>query len=35
MKHQETHPEFVEGCFGCKVSSIAIQKDKIKRVAHK
>lgn len=25
MKHrQDTHPEFVEGCFGCKVSTIAI-----------
>ena len=22
MKHQETHPSYVEGCFGCKISTI-------------
>lgn len=23
MKHFETHPEYVEGCFGCKLTTIA------------
>lgn len=23
MKHHERHPEYVEGCFGCKAASIA------------
>jgi hypothetical protein len=24
MKHHETHPEYVEGCFGCKLTTIAM-----------
>lgn len=24
MIHQETHPEFVEGCFGCRIASVGI-----------
>lgn len=24
MKHYETHPEYVEGCFGCKLTTIAL-----------
>lgn len=22
MKHQEKHPDYVEGCFGCKAASL-------------
>lgn len=24
MKHQQTHPSYQEGCFGCRVSSLSI-----------
>lgn len=34
-KHQrETHPDYVEGCFGCKVGTIAVQNLQIKTVSH-
>ena len=23
MKHKETHPEYVEGCFGCKLTTFS------------
>jgi hypothetical protein len=24
MKHRENHPEFVEGCFGCKILTLEL-----------
>lgn len=24
MIHRRTHPEYVEGCFGCKISTVAV-----------
>ena len=24
MKHRETHPVFVDGCFGCKIAGVGL-----------
>jgi hypothetical protein len=24
VKHRETHPNFVEGCFGCRIASVRV-----------
>ena len=33
--HQiQTHPEYVEGCFGCKAGTIAVQDLHIKAISH-
>lgn len=34
--HQErTHPEFVEGCFGCKAATLRLANAEIRQWAHK
>lgn len=34
LHRRQTHPEYVEGCFGCKVGTIAVQDLHIKAVSH-
>lgn len=31
MKHLETHPDFVEGCFGCKLTTLTFNTSSMKR----
>ena len=30
-----THPDYVEGCFGCKASTVVVADGQIRAVAHK
>ena len=34
LHRQQTHPEYVEGCFGCKVSTIQVQDMHIRAISH-
>lgn len=33
--HLEDHPEYIEGCFGCKIQTISISNLQVKAFAHK
>jgi hypothetical protein len=36
MLHRvRTHPQFVEGCFGCKASTLTVLDGQIREVAHR
>lgn len=34
LHQQQVHPEYVEGCFGCKVSTISVQNGHIRAISH-
>lgn len=34
LHQRQVHPEYVEGCFGCKVSTLSVQDLHIKAISH-
>lgn len=34
LHRRQVHPEYVEGCFGCKVSTIQVQDLHIRAISH-